>query len=130
MESKRCTKCMVVKPITEFNYHTKSKGKLDSVCKCCTRARTRVYREKNPDRIRSKNMRLRYGIELDEYNRLLRAQRNKCRICLRDDVKLVVDHCHDTGKIRGLLCKHCNTGLGMFRDSLKHVKRAVQYLMR
>jgi hypothetical protein len=59
-----------------------------------------------------------------------RPKRAKCEIC--GDVvsgrRLAVDHCHDTGKLRGFLCNTCNAGLGMFKDSMFIMGRAIKYL--
>ena len=69
----------------------------------------------------------RYGITREIYNGILKKQHLACAIC-KGRVKLVVDHCHKSSKIRGLLCHHCNTGIGMFRDSVILLKRAEKYL--
>ena len=75
-----------------------------------------------------------YGVERQEYEKLLDAQDGKCSIC-RSRIKsksritrLVVDHNHDTGEIRGLLCNPCNLALGLFKDSPSVLKKAYQYL--
>jgi len=63
--------------------------------------------------------------------RLYKEQRGLCAICKRDEATvgtLCLDHCHETGKIRGLLCRKCNTGLGMFHDNLENVLAASEYL--
>jgi len=64
----------------------------------------------------------------EEYNNLLKLQNNSCDICKLPNDKLVVDHCHTTGKIRGLLCTQCNSGLGMFRDNIPNILEAINYL--
>lgn len=70
-----------------------------------------------------------YGITQAHYDAMLAAQGNKCGIC-GDDPKetLCVDHCHSSGKVRGLLCRKCNTGLGCFKDDLSLFGSAVRYL--
>lgn len=80
----------------------------------------------------------RYGISLEEYNRLKDKQNNVCAICGSPEKQthsksgklwnLSVDHCHKTGKVRGLLCVHCNHLLGAAKDNLLVLKRAVNYL--
>lgn len=76
----------------------------------------------------------RYGIDSEEYIRLLERQDYKCAVCsVRMDMAidgrlLCVDHEHDTGRVRGLLCSKCNTGIGLLGDDLKCVLRAAQYL--
>lgn len=73
-----------------------------------------------------------YGITADEYTRMVAAQGGGCAICgateCDDGRRLHVDHCHETGKVRGLLCAACNHGLGKFRDSPLLLRRAVEYL--
>ena len=67
-----------------------------------------------------------YGISLDDYDRLFKRQRGRCRICGVKKRKLYVDH---KGKIvRGLLCHPCNCGLGFFRDDPKRMRRAIVYV--
>ena len=90
--------------------------------------------EKNKEQInaRAKEYRLKskYGITLTENNVLLQKQNNKCKICLVEfsNVTPNVDHCHTTNKIRGLLCRACNTGLGQFKDNTKLLTKAINYL--
>jgi hypothetical protein len=91
----------------------------------------RDLREKDPDAYRKSHyiwsLKRKYGMEFSEYERLMTKQESKCAIC-RDEVKLVVDHCHETGNIRGLLCGGCNRGIGLLRDRLDIVISAVEYL--
>ena len=88
------------------------------VCKSCQHAR----------RLRQKREQ-QYGITFEEFSALLDAQEGRCAIC-RDEFEgePMVDHDHVTRKVRGLLCKHCNTGLGMFRDSPSFLRGAAIYL--
>jgi hypothetical protein len=69
-----------------------------------------------------------YNITDRAYAAMLRKQKGRCAICGVKMIVPCVDHCHDTGKVRGLLCHHCNTGLGMFKDNPKTLKRALAYL--
>lgn len=75
-----------------------------------------------------------YGITLAQFEEMATAQENRCGICLRmvdDGEKLVVDHVHDASKkVRGLLCRQCNAGLGFFGDSEEQLVRAIEYLRR
>jgi len=74
----------------------------------------------------------RYGLSKEDYSKLLEKQNNVCAICLNPETIensiLCVDHCHTTGKVRGLLCRMCNSALGKFGDNLSNLKRAVAYL--
>lgn len=72
-----------------------------------------------------------YGISLEDYNKMLKNQNEVCAICSKVCITgraLAVDHCHKTGKIRGLLCAHCNTALGRFNDDPVMLEKAIKYL--
>ena len=73
-----------------------------------------------------------YGITIEDYNRLFEEHDGCCAICGRHQTELVrklhIDHDHNTGKIRGLLCYNCNDGLGRFRDNPELLNKAVEYL--
>ena len=76
-----------------------------------------------------------YGLTLEQYNDLLKEQNHKCAICKTDETDvfknlLYVDHCHSSGKVRGLLCHHCNTALGKFQDSVEVLSSAIDYLRK
>lgn len=79
----------------------------------------------------------RYGISLDQYNEMLVACNNACTICKQAETaisrfgtpkRLTIDHCHDTGQIRGILCEKCNRGLGYFKNSIESLLSAAEYL--
>lgn len=79
-----------------------------------------------------------YGMTIQDYYSLLEMQNNVCAICFKQETildnkqgiirRLAVDHCHETGKIRGLLCYRCNIGLGKFRHSIQILENATKYL--
>jgi Recombination endonuclease VII len=95
------------------------------------------YRE-HPEKLqryqRTKRLKRDYGLTIDGYLELLKSQDHKCCICsktLEDwGTDTNVDHCHKTGKIRGVLCGSCNCGIGYFRDSIKTLRSAIVYLER
>ena len=72
----------------------------------------------------------RYGITVEQYQDILQKQDGICAICKNPPNKnaLAVDHCHITGKIRGLLCPSCNSGIGKLRDSPEMLRKAIEYL--
>jgi hypothetical protein len=88
----------------------------------------------HPERMREKNLKKWYGITLADYNRMFEEQNGCCLICgvHQSEVKKTfnVDHDHETGEVRGLLCNMCNSGLGLFRDDPTLVQRALDYLKR
>lgn len=87
-----------------------------------------IWLKKNPDKMKNAKLKMRYGITLDEYNQMVKSQRGKCGICA-EKKKLFVDHCHKTKKVRGLLCSQCNHGLGMFKDNVDFLSKAIKYLI-
>lgn len=130
---KTCTKCRLEQPISEFSPQKNTKDGLKPSCKTCARAYAKAYLEKNTITSEHKlNIRLKslYGITLDEYNTMLSGQAGLCAICKRPPAKerLVVDHCHASGRVRGLLCRNCNSGIGKLGDSIETLRAAVAYL--
>ena len=69
-----------------------------------------------------------YGITIDTYESLVQQQAGKCAICNEIPTKLYVDHCHDSGVVRGLLCMKCNAALGLFKDKQSNLRSALDYL--
>lgn len=91
----------------------------------------REYRKKNLDKVRKAtkeyDLRTKYGITYEDYEELLVKQDGKCALCGRVSV-LAIDHCHKTGKIRGLLCNQCNLGIGLLKEDPEIFKKALEYL--
>jgi hypothetical protein len=99
---------------------------------------------KNPKRLRHVAQRKRwlwvtYGLTVERYEALRAAQHNLCAICRQPEIRrhpkggewqLSVDHCHETGEIRGLLCEACNNGLGKFHDDPDLIEKAAAYLRK
>lgn len=79
-----------------------------------------------------------YNITQDTYLHLHNQQNGKCAICggegftmgKHHKIKLVVDHCHATGRVRGLLCHNCNRALGLLHDNINHLQVAIDYLQK
>jgi hypothetical protein len=92
------------------------------------------YMKKNPEKRRANKLRALYGISSQEYNLLISQQSNRCAICGKipcsenKDRRLYVDHDHKSKLVRGLLCQHCNTGLGFFKDDAGLLSAAITYL--
>lgn len=96
-------------------------------------AQKNEYRSKNKDVIAAQNRWYKYGVTGDDYSRMLAAQNSTCAICETKEPKgkgstFHVDHCHDTGTVRGLLCHHCNTALGGFKDNPTLLRKAASYI--
>ena len=89
----------------------------------------------NRDRQRQYQLRYNYGITEECYAKLLAEQQGRCAICNTDTPTgkwkvFAVDHCHHTGKVRGLLCNECNRGMGLLRDSAELLEKAAAYLRK
>lgn len=145
-----CTKCNEEKPIEKFNrFIRKGKEYREHTCMACRQKiwrqnptnlakaviRTREWTDNNKPYIkrgkRNRDLLRLYGITTEQYNDMLEYQNNKCKICETehtDEKYLHVDHCHDTMKVRGLLCGKCNTGLGLFNENIKLFIKACDYL--
>jgi len=120
---KQCSKCGKMKEDSKFHskgYYKNGKPRIDNRCYDCTR-RKKIYSQERM----LKNV---YGLSLDEYNHMLINQDSSCAICSRHDIQLYVDHCHSSGKVRGLLCQHCNSGIGFLKDDPEIIRAALQYL--
>lgn len=97
-------------------------------------AKRKTESEATKRRRRCKELQKRYGITFDRYDEILEKQDNRCAICACQACpsgrSFAVDHDHDTGEVRGLLCKDCNIGLGMFKDDKERLRSAALYLER
>lgn len=130
---KQCSKCFKWKEESEFKKDPRVKSGLQAECKEHAKERRdrnhEMYRETERKRELKK-----YGLTLEDFNSMLRKQNNCCKICKRPDGEmkrqLHVDHDHKTGKVRALLCSHCNTALGKVADSILTLFKMILYLIR
>lgn len=141
--TKKCNKCGQVKSFSEFfkDKANKTDG-LYGMCKECKTAATlkwraenkeiyntaqRAYSGKHRTRIHYKRA---YGITPEVFDQMLVEQGNRCKICQRKYIaktkKFVIDHCHDSGKLRGILCYNCNRGMH-YVDDAKFMAAALEY---
>ena len=96
----------------------------------------KAYRKATPLREKERSLRADFGISLEDYTSMLEAQGNVCAICKQPETHkrngkvkyLAVDHHHGTGRVRGLLCSDCNTGIGKLKDSVNILQSAIDYL--
>jgi hypothetical protein len=97
------------------------------------RRRNKLTDERRADARRADALHRKYGITIRDYQSMESSQGGRCAICdrgARSTQKLHIDHCHDTGAVRGLLCKQCNMGIGLLGDKPDRVARAAHYLRR
>jgi hypothetical protein len=150
-----CSTCKVVKPLGEFHRQKTGTYGRQSRCKPCASKATKDSRKKGgetrlakrriTDRVRYQDpvrrrqklnweFKRRYGITLDEFEEIVAEQDGLCAICKREPVgegnhgTLFQDHCHDLDLLRGAVCGPCNSGMGMFGDSIERLRAAADYL--
>lgn len=127
---KICSKCLVSKELSEFHRSCNTQDRLHTVCKPCRVSY--VYGKQKEDRIAFEDTRMKriYGVSFEEYERLFTKQNRVCAICHKSQKRnrLHLDHCHKSGRIRGLLCVPCNIILGRYNDDPKVFYRAIKYL--
>jgi hypothetical protein len=124
---KRCPDCGESKPLAEFPRNKNSKDGRHTYCKPCHNLRGKETYQRLYGGTRHYHLKRRYGIGADEFEELVRLQGGACAICGRPDPEHV-DHDHETGTVRGILCFNCNGGLGQFRDSIDALQAAAVYL--
>ena len=119
MSTKRCSRCHIDKNVTEFGPKKSNKNGLEARCKAC---RAKIERTNK------------YKLSESEIEQMSQKQNHCCAICSAPQSsfknKLAIDHCHKTGKVRGLLCSNCNHALGKFKDKISILKKAIEYLRK
>ena len=135
MSFKPCKDCGEVKPLDEFTNNVRSKDGKQHFCKECGLARKRAWRAANPEKEAAQGRRAQlksnYGITVEQYDEMYEAQDGCCAICGNPEQgakRFHVDHDHETGEVRALLCHLCNVGIGHFRDDPELLQAAIEYL--
>lgn len=146
---KCCSMCLIKKIKIDFWKNKVQPDGLDNLCKQCRKDSINKYRkkisssrpikseptieeiaiklEKNKQRKKFNQIKLNYGLTQSDYEQLEKSQNYCCKIC-NQLTKLCVDHCHLTGKVRGLLCTNCNRGIGYLKESIYNLENAIQYI--
>jgi len=141
--TKTCSQCEVERDISNFFKTKKNNGKYyQPMCKICNKERygkkrrdhNRLWRVQKPDRLieSTRNQAAkRYGVSREYYEKCM-ASSTTCEICgvAANGKELSYDHCHTTGKFRGLLCNKCNMAIGQLGDNLEGLLKAVKYLTK
>lgn len=152
MTSNICSKCKIEQPITEFWKDPRKKNGLKSNCRTCSKLSVKICFDKNKSIYyvkqkqyvknnkkvitsykRDWHFKNKYNLSLEELDVMRVAQNFCCKICGKHELdtprqSLCVDHCHDTKKVRGLLCESCNQALGLFYDNAINLRKAAEYL--
>ncbi len=135
-DEKQCTHCLTVKPLDHFSKERNTSNVYRSYCKKCAVKRVQDKRKDDPSWWRKYQLKRDFGLTINDYEAMLEAHGYRCAICnsLFDmDVvarKPNLDHCHKSGKVRGVLCFSCNTSIGKFGDDIEVLKSAISYLER
>jgi hypothetical protein len=150
---KPCSVCNELKPLSEYSIDNRNTSGLRSICKPCAikaeiirynKKRDRINalaREKNrlnPERTKNHSLKQKFGITLSEYNKMSEQQNHVCAVCGNPETvkrgqktkTLAVDHCHETNKIRGLLCQKCNQALGLLKENVTTITNLLNYIIK
>jgi hypothetical protein len=133
---KKCSICEIEKEINSFVKRKNRKSGYQPYCKDCHNKKAR--KNYSSTRMREYDLNKNYNITISDYDKLLKEQNSCCAICFihidsvnkKHKKNFCVDHCHDTGKIRGLLCDSCNRGIGLLKDNPIIINNAYNYLKR
>lgn len=157
IKERHCTGCNTTKIITEFVKDKYDKSGFTYRCKKCRNKASYEWNQNNKDKVKAANLKNRdkrkqfynspegiissrkahlkriYNLTLDAFDKMLEDQNFKCAVCEGNETHdkhrvMAVDHCHETGKIRGLLCFKCNSALGNFNDNKQLLINAIKYL--
>ena len=138
---KQCSVCKENKSLSCFYNSKKAKDGKAYRCKDCDEIARKKWSTDNPLRShlsqRQRNLKHKYGVDLDWYTEKFKEQNNACAICESTENKTAgdrefwnfsVDHCHTIGKVRGILCNNCNRALGLLLDSPSLLRKAANYI--
>lgn len=128
-DNRLCKVCEKWKHNDDFYKHS------GYICKICRAEQIKLQKLSFPDfnrRQKSRALKRRYGITLEEWEEILASQDHKCKICLKilKSNNTATDHCHDTKKFRGIICYGCNFALGAFKDDIVVMQRAMEYVKK
>lgn len=147
---KKCSKCEKHKNLDEFYRDKRSSQGVSAWCVECQknyfrtdpRRKTTLKKYRATERCKTQqkhaqrklHLKTKFNMSVNDYENMMLKQNSNCAICginqSEISKKLCIDHCHQTGKIRGLLCNNCNSGIGMFNDSITLLASAKEYLKR
>src|ERR1017187_7579803 len=133
-DTKKCTGCGELRKLSEFSPDRRNRDGRRGECGVCTNEYARVwYAKLSPEDRKDRRLRKSFGITYQDFISLLKTQNNTCPVCALELVPgrdTVVDHNHKTGKVRGLLHRDCNSGIGLLGDNFERLHRAARYLFQ
>lgn len=138
-DGRTCTECTEFKPWGDFSPRKAGKNGRNSVCRACLAARRRTYRLDNLERVRAtdrdyeqrtgRHTRRRYGLDRETWDAQVAAQDGRCAACGRlPRRRLVGDHCHKTGRFRGIVCDQCNIAMGQTGDNPDLLRKLADWI--
>lgn len=117
----RNSHCLLCEKVYSADHYLRTKSRRQELHK--------EWRDDNKDKLRGYRLKADYGLTVEQYQEMYDAQEGLCSICGDHHDTLCVDHSHETGKVRGLLCSSCNIALGKLKDDAVIVQRAADYLL-
>jgi hypothetical protein len=138
LKLKVCSKCKIEKETSAFHKDKQHSDGFNSQCKSCKREFRLAWNAKHPESRKQTyfkhDLKRHYGISVEQYNTMFNAQNGCCASCgiVQDQMKrkFAVDHDHQTGVVRALLCDRCNPALGYMQDSLEMIEQLAAYLKK
>lgn len=136
---RQCKKCHKYKDARSFTKNKNCLNGIEHTCRQCTTKKALKWEYANIDKHQNSYYASRFGINKEKYDAMFKEQGGVCAICKQPSKdttpkgnikRLSVDHCHETGIVRGLLCRPCNLGLGHFLDKVSYFENAIAYLKK
>lgn len=128
-------KCVSCNKNKQARFKQSGKTRYRAYCQGCNNKKYKIkqaYTKKQLQGYAYAQRLRKYGITAEQHQQMMTDQSLQCAICQKPEIeegrKFAIDHCHDTGKVRGLLCWHCNTAIGKLEDSPERLRRAASYL--
>ena len=130
---KRCSKCKEVKSLDDFNKDLSFKDGLNYCCRECSNAKLRQRYAEHSEHERNRQLKKNFGLTPEQFDSMVETQGGRCAICGTDEpggkkTRFSIDHDHETGKVRGLLCNNCNVGIGRLKEDPFIFESAMVYL--
>jgi len=136
-ETKACSKCKKEKIISEFYSDISNPSGLHSHCKVCKNEASKIWKNNNPYKRKAHNIKTRYGLIYEDFIKMHELQDSKCPGCnekisiiIGSENPAVIDHNHETGDIRSLLCNKCNQVIGLVKEKQTTLENLSNYLRK